>query len=261
MTPMTTPTARQVNKPVPTDVNTRENRDMPQQSTRDLLRSPAMRTALPFLNGGAAGMIATTLIQPVDMIKVRLQLVGEGVKTSSRATALTIVRDIVATGRAKDLYTGLSAGLLRQAVYTTARLGIFDTLMNVLAKRAEAHSAKIGFKERALAGLAAGGLGAFVGNPADLALIRMQSDGLHPASDRANFRGVGDALILQSRNAADVYTTWLFGVQSQQSLYSWLETNVYLRIVSKSNADSSTLSQKHSKSQVERLRFPHRLNA
>lgn len=197
---MTTPTARQVNKPVPTDVNTRENRDMPQQSTRDLLRSPAMRTALPFLNGGAAGMIATTLIQPVDMIKVRLQLVGEGVKTSSRATALTIVRDIVATGRAKDLYTGLSAGLLRQAVYTTARLGIFDTLMNVLAKRAEAHSAKIGFKERALAGLAAGGLGAFVGNPADLALIRMQSDGLHPASDRANFRGVGDALTRIARN-------------------------------------------------------------
>jgi solute carrier family 25 oxoglutarate transporter 11 len=146
------------------------------------------------LNGGAAGIIATTLIQPVDMIKVRLQLVGEGVKTSSRVTPLSIVRDIVATGRAKDLYTGLSAGLLRQAVYTTARLGIFDTLMGILVKRAEARSAKIGFKERAFAGLTAGGLGAFIGNPADLALIRMQSDGLRPTAERANYRGVGDAL-------------------------------------------------------------------
>ena len=34
-----------------------------------------------------------------------------------------------------------------------------------------------------------------VGNPADLALIRMQSDGLKPLAQRANYRGVGDALM------------------------------------------------------------------
>lgn len=32
------------------------------------------------------------------------------------------------------------------------------------------------------------------GNPADLALIRMQSDGLKPLSERANYKGVFDAL-------------------------------------------------------------------
>jgi solute carrier family 25 oxoglutarate transporter 11 len=165
-----------------------------------LLRNPAISSALPFVNGGAAGMVATTLIQPIDMIKVRLQLAGEGVKTSSHATPISIVRDIVATGRAKDLYTGLSAGLLRQAVYTTARLGTFDTLMKIFGDRAAARSAKIGFKERAMAGLAAGGLGAFIGNPADLALIRMQSDGLRPVTERANYRGVGDALKKIARN-------------------------------------------------------------
>lgn len=29
-----------------------------------------MAAALPFVNGGAAGMIATSIIQPVDMVKV-----------------------------------------------------------------------------------------------------------------------------------------------------------------------------------------------
>jgi solute carrier family 25 oxoglutarate transporter 11 len=153
-----------------------------------------MRAALPFINGGLAGMTATTVIQPIDMVKVRLQLAGEGVKTGPKPTPISVVRDIVASGKAMDLYTGLSAGLLRQAVYTTARLGFFDTFMNSMTASADARGSKIGFKERAGAGLAAGGLAAMVGNPADLALIRMQSDGLKPAAARANYTSVIDAL-------------------------------------------------------------------
>jgi solute carrier family 25 oxoglutarate transporter 11 len=114
--------------------------------------------------------------------------------------------------RPAELYTGLSAGLLRQAVYTTARLGFFDTFMGKLS----AGKAQVGFSERAIAGLSAGGLGeyglseewkmdetdialrtlsaAMLGNPADLALIRMQSDGLKPAHMRANYSNVFHAL-------------------------------------------------------------------
>jgi solute carrier family 25 oxoglutarate transporter 11 len=93
-----------------------------------------------------------------------------------------------------DLYTGLSAGLLRQAVYTTARLGFFDTFMKRLSASAAKKGNTIGFKERAGAGLAAGGLAAMIGNPADLALIRMQSDGLKPPAQRSNYTSVIDAL-------------------------------------------------------------------
>jgi solute carrier family 25 oxoglutarate transporter 11 len=93
-----------------------------------------------------------------------------------------------------DLYTGLSAGLLRQAVYTTARLGFFDTLMARLATRAKDKGSSVGFGERAAAGLTAGGLAAMIGNPADLALIRMQSDGLRAKADRKNYKSVIDAL-------------------------------------------------------------------
>ena len=172
----------------------------PQQATRDFLHTPFMRGALPFVNGGLAGMVATTCIQPIDMIKVRLQLAGEGVKTGPKPTPISVTREIIAAGKVMDLYTGLSAGLLRQAVYTTARLGFFDTFMKWLTKRAEDAGGKIAFKERAAAGLTAGGLAAFIGNPADLSLIRMQSDGLKPAAERANYKGVVDALMRIAKN-------------------------------------------------------------
>ena len=129
------------------------------------------------------------------MVKVRLQLAGEGIRTGPKATPVSVAREVLASGRVLDLYTGLSAGLLRQVTYTTARLGIFDTLMKGLSTAAEAENRKIGFKERAGAGLTAGGLAAVVGNPADLALIRMQSDGLKPVAARANYRSVVDALM------------------------------------------------------------------
>ena len=160
----------------------------------DFLHTPFMRAALPFINGGLSGMVATTVIQPVDMIKVRIQLAGEGSAVGPKATPLSVTREILASGKARDLYTGLSAGLLRQAVYTTARLGFFDTFMNKLSARAKANGQSVGFAERATAGLSAGGLAAMIGNPADLALIRMQSDGLKPVADRKNYKSVIDAL-------------------------------------------------------------------
>ncbi|RMZ81671.1 hypothetical protein DV737_g2370, partial [Chaetothyriales sp. CBS 132003] len=172
----------------------------PAQAKNDFLHRPAVRAALPFINGGLSGMFATAVIQPVDMIKVRLQLAGEGSKGGPKPTVMGVTREVIAGGRVLDLYKGLSAGLLRQAVYTTARLGFFDTFQDILETRAGQNGTKVTFAERAGAGLSAGGLAALVGNPADLALIRMQSDGLKPVDQRANYRSVFDALFRISKN-------------------------------------------------------------
>lgn len=160
----------------------------------DIYNDSILSTVLPFINGGLAGMVATTVIQPIDMVKVRLQLAGEGAKTGSRASPLSVTREILSSGRVIDLYTGLSAGILRQAIYTTARLGFFDMLMKTLTLRAAEHGNSVGFMERAGAGLTSGGLAAVLGNPADLALIRMQSDGMKPLDARKNYRSVFSAL-------------------------------------------------------------------
>lgn len=134
------------------------------------------------------------------MVKVRIQLAGEGTSGGPKPSPIAVTRHIIQSGKFTDLYTGLSAGLLRQAVYTTARLGFFDTFMGRLTTRAKEQGKQIGFAERAFAGLSAGGIAALVGNPADLALIRMQSDGLKPLAERKNYKSVIDALTGIAKN-------------------------------------------------------------
>jgi solute carrier family 25 oxoglutarate transporter 11 len=63
-------------------------------------------------------------------------------------------------------YHGLSAGLLRQATYTTARLGTF----NCISEGLKADGKPLPLWQKAAAGLAAGAVGAVVGSPADLTL-------------------------------------------------------------------------------------------
>lgn len=40
--------------------------------------SPAWKATKPFLNGGLSGMAATCIIQPIDMVKVRIQIGAQG---------------------------------------------------------------------------------------------------------------------------------------------------------------------------------------
>ena len=150
-----------------------------------LLDHPLARTVRPFVIGGSSGILATCCIQPIDMIKVRLQLHGEGTRGGVRPTPFSVAREIVARGKFLDLYNGISAGLLRQVVYGTSRLGFFFTFEDLLKQRAERNGTTYGFGQRAAASLTAGGLGAFIGNPVEVALIRMQSDGLKPLAEQA----------------------------------------------------------------------------
>lgn len=90
-----------------------------------------------------------------------------------------------------SLYKGLSAGLLRQATYTTARMGIYNNIS--AAALAHNDNKPLPLWQKAGCGLAAGGLGALIGNPADLTLLRMQADTSLPMEQRRNYKGLVDA--------------------------------------------------------------------
>ncbi|KAK5713092.1 hypothetical protein LTR15_011454 [Elasticomyces elasticus] len=150
---------------------------------------------LPFLVGGGSGIIATTCIHPIDMVKVRLQLLGAGARSGQAPSPLDVARNIVAEGGFKGLYAGISAAWLRQATYATMRLGLFDRFLATLDTRATGKGRVLGFRDRAMASLAAGGIAAAIANPAEVGLIRMQSDGMKPKVERANYRSVVDALV------------------------------------------------------------------
>lgn len=59
----------------------------------------------PFLNGGASGMLATCVIQPVDMVKVRLQLGATGSPVRADPVPAPLPSSAcIATGRARSLH-------------------------------------------------------------------------------------------------------------------------------------------------------------
>lgn len=67
-------------------------------------------------------MAATCVVHPMDVIKNRIQVQKE--KTS----VVAVIRSIYQNEGLLKFYTGLSAGLLRQATYTTVRLGVYNQL-------------------------------------------------------------------------------------------------------------------------------------
>ena len=146
--------------------------------------------ALPFAIGGASGMFATTIIQPIDMIKVRIQIKSEKLGKGADVSPVTVFREMMANGQGfKQMYKGLDSALVRQVTYTTARMGIYKTLFN---NYKEKHG-DVSMKMKSVFGLSAGFFGALVGNPADLILIRLQSDATLPEAQRRNYTGFGNA--------------------------------------------------------------------
>ena len=60
---------------------------------------------------------------------------------------------------------------------------------------------------KAAIGIAAGASGAFIGTPAEVALIRMTADGRLPIAERRNYKNVFDAL-LRIVKEEGLFTLW-----------------------------------------------------
>lgn len=73
-------------------------------------------------------MAATCFVQPLDLVKNRMQLSGMGGKAKEYRTSFHAISSILKNEGIAAMYTGLSAGLLRQATYTTTRLGVYTWL-------------------------------------------------------------------------------------------------------------------------------------
>ena len=86
--------------------------------------------------------------------------------------------------------------MFRQATYTTARLGIYQTL---LERFRQPDGRPPRFVVNLLLGIVSGGLGSFIGTPAEVALVRMTLDGRLPPAERRNYAHVFDALVRIAR--------------------------------------------------------------
>lgn len=72
------------------------------------------------------------IIQPMDFLKVRMQLSGEGGVKRDHLNSFQAIKNIVRNEGFLSLYSGLTANLFRQATYTTSRLAIYQATIEEL---------------------------------------------------------------------------------------------------------------------------------
>ncbi|OIV93039.1 hypothetical protein TanjilG_20701 [Lupinus angustifolius] len=170
-----------------------------------------------FAEGGIASIIAGCSTHPLDLIKVRMQLQGEPnpnpvhnlrpalafqngssihvsptpqtPQIKPRMGPIAVGVRLVQQEGVAALFSGVSATVLRQTLYSTTRMGLYDVL-----KQKWSTGGNMPLSRKIEAGLIAGGIGAAVGNPADVAMVRMQADGRLPPAQRRNYKSVVDAL-------------------------------------------------------------------
>jgi len=146
---------------------------------------------IKFLFGGSAGMGATLFVQPLDLVKNRMQLSGAGGQQRQYKNSFDALTKILRNEGIVGIYTGLSAGLLRQATYTTSRLGVYNILFD-MARNPD--GSPPGFFKKAALGMCAGACGAFVGTPAEVTLIRMTADGRLPKAEQRGYTSAFNAI-------------------------------------------------------------------
>ena len=151
-------------------------------------------------------MAATCFVQPLDLIKTRMQLSGVGGAAKEHKTSFHVFKSVLKNEGVSGLYTGLSAGLFRQATYTTVRMGVYTSLFDKYVSE-YSEGKPPGFFVKAVIGMTAGGVGAFFGTPAEVSLIRMTSDGRLPPAERRGYKNVFDALIRITREEG-ILTLW-----------------------------------------------------
>ena len=105
-----------------------------------------------------------------------------------------MTKQIYMEGGVSRFYKGLDSAITRQAVYCTGRLGIYFSLCDYLRHEVNGGS-NLSSWQKVYSSLVSGGIGAMIGTPADLILIRIQSDSTLPPSKRRNYRNMGDALV------------------------------------------------------------------
>jgi len=149
-----------------------------------------------FVAGGLAGCCATICVQPIDAVKVNLQLpIGPG---APKPTAASVARSLWASGGVGAFYRGIGAGLGRQIIYGSARLGLFRAFSDALVARGPPGQ-PLSLASKVAAGAGAGLFGSFLGTPMDLVLVRLQTDRALPEAARRNYKGVVDAFLRIAR--------------------------------------------------------------
>lgn len=108
-----------------------------------------------------------------------MQLQGQKGQTIKYNGMLHCIRTIIAEEGAASLFQGLGAGLQRQLVFASLRIGLYEPVKNlIVGNKYDGSIIPVGY--RILSALLTGAIGITVANPTDVVKIRFQADGRLP---------------------------------------------------------------------------------
>jgi len=116
---------------------------------------------------GTAAVITVSFIHPIDVVKTRIQVSSEYSSLGMGGTVGKVVSD---EGIAA-LWKGVNAAWLREASYTSLRLGLYEPIKVLFG----AEDASAPFYKKFIAGSAAGAIGSIAGNPFDVLKTKMMT--------------------------------------------------------------------------------------
>lgn len=119
---------------------------------------------------GTAAVITVTGIHPIDVVKTRLQVSGSGGRDYKALGIGGSVRVIAAEEGVAAFWKGIGAAWMREASYTSLRLGLYSPIKSAMGVTNDSH-----FIMKFSAGSLAGALGSCVGNPFDVLKTRMMA--------------------------------------------------------------------------------------
>lgn len=131
-------------------------------------------------------MAACLVTHPLDLAKVRLQTASKPGQSLGG-----MVYQIIKNEGFFKIYSGLTASLLRQATYSTARFGIYEFLKETYIEKQKKTPTTAVLLPMSMI---SGALGGLVGNPSDVVNIRMQNDSTLPTEQRRNYRNAFDGI-------------------------------------------------------------------
>ncbi|KAI9253844.1 mitochondrial carrier domain-containing protein [Phascolomyces articulosus] len=136
--------------------------------------------------GGAAGASQVVFTNPLEIVKIRLQIQGEQAKNSGapRRSAIWIVKHLGIVG----LYKGASACLLRDVPFSAIYFPAYAHLKRDMFKEGPDH--KLTISELLMAGAIAGMPAAYFTTPADVIKTRLQ---VEARSGQTSYNGITDA--------------------------------------------------------------------
>lgn len=120
--------------------------------------------------GGTAAVIVVNFIHPIDLIKTRLQISGEVGRNVKEYNGVSgVIRTVLADEGFSAFYKGIQPAWLREASYSTLRLGLYAPIRDTIGSKDS------GFFVKLASGCLSGAIGSLGGNPFDVLKVRMMA--------------------------------------------------------------------------------------